>query len=135
MVRKQPHDTAASSSMQVAVRSRRRFTAEYKASVVQEAARCRAPGEVGALLRREGLFSSHLTMWRKQYETGARRALAQRRGPTPTRTGAADTIARLERENAQLRDDVARAELVIELQKKLSSLMARPSHAPSTERT
>ena len=136
MARKQTQVPAASPSTQVAVRSsRRRFTAEYKASVVQQAAQCRAPGEIGALLRREGLFSSHLTMWRKQYETGARRALAQRRGPTPARTAESATVTRLERELVQVRDDLARAELVIELQKKLSSLMTRPSRAPSTERT
>jgi transposase len=136
MARQQTQETTSASDTQVAVRSsRRRFTADYKASVVQEAARCRAPGEIGALLRREGLFSSHLTMWRQQYDTGARRALAQRRGPVPARTAESAAVTRLERELVQVRDDLARAELVIELQKKLSSLLARPVHAPSTERT
>ena len=76
------------SSTQVAVRgTRRSFTADYKTSIVQQAAQCRAPGEIGALLRREGLFSSQLTMWRKQYQAGVRRALSQRRGPIAARTG------------------------------------------------
>jgi transposase-like protein len=122
----QTQDAHASGSTQVAVRSgRRRFTAEYKASVVQEAAGCRAPGEIGALLRREGLYSSHLTMWRQQAAVGARRALAQRRGPTAKQTPEASAVARLERENAQLRDELARAELVIALQKKLAALLDR----------
>lgn len=60
--------------------SRRRFTAEDKASIVQQAAKCRAPGAIGALLRREGLFSSQLTVWRTQYQRGARHALSQARG-------------------------------------------------------
>ena len=79
---------------------RRRFTAEYKPSIVQQAAQCRAPGEIGALLRREGLFSSQFTMWRKLYQRGARRALSQPRGPTARRTAENETVARLERELA-----------------------------------
>ena len=118
MAGKQTQDSAAAATTQVASRAgRRRFTADYKAQVVQQAAQCRAPREIGALLRREGLFSSLLTMWRKQYQTGAHRALSQRRGPTATRTGATATVSRLERENAQLRDELAPAELVIALQK------------------
>jgi transposase-like protein len=70
--------------------------------MVQQAAQCRAPGEIGALLRREGWFSSQLTLWRKQYQAGARRALSQRRGPTTAQTGEMATVARLERENARL---------------------------------
>jgi transposase-like protein len=127
MARQQGQDSLASSSTQVAVRgTRRRFTADYKAAIVQQAAQCRAPGEVGALLRREGLYSSHLTMWRKQYQAGVRRALSQRRGPTATRTAETATVARLARENAALRDALSRAELVITLQKKLAALLDHP---------
>lgn len=133
MARQQAQDSSATSSTQVAVRgTRRRFTADYKASIVQQAAQCRAPGEIGALLRREGLFSSQLTMWRKQYQAGVRRALSQRRGPTATRTGDTATVARLERENAELRDELARAELVIALQKKLAALLDHPARDSST---
>ena len=90
------------SSTQVVVRgTRRRFTADYKASIVQQAAQCRAPGEIGAMLRREGLSSLQLTMWRRQHQAGVRRALSQRRGPTAARTGETAAVARLERENAQ----------------------------------
>ena len=133
MARQQAEDSVVAASTQVAVRgTRRRFTADYKASIVQQATQCRAPGEVGALLRREGLFSSQLTMWRKQYQAGVRRALSQRRGPTAARTGETATVARLERENAQLRDELARAELVIALQKKLAALLDHPAHDSST---
>jgi len=60
---------------------RRRFTAENKLGVLRQADRCKGRGEVGALLRREGLYSSHLTQWRKQRERGERQGLSRRRGP------------------------------------------------------
>ena len=136
MARQQAQDSSAVSSTQVAVRgTRRRFTADYKASIVQQAAQCRAPGEIGALLRREGLFSSQLTVWRKQYQAGVRRALSQRRGPTAARTAETVTIAKLERELAQVRDDLARAELVIACQKKLAALLDQPARDSSTGRS
>ncbi len=100
--------------------SRRRFTAEYKLRIIQEAGAC-AHGEVGALLRREGLYTSHLSAWRKQRDEGALDALSRprgRRAPHP-----------LERENADLRQRIARAEAelaraqkVIEVQGNVSAL-------------
>lgn len=132
MARQQAQDAGVAASTQVTARgTRRRFTADYKALIVQQAAQCRAPGEIGALLRREGLFSSQLTVWRKQYQAGVRRALSPRRGPTATRTAATVTIAALERELAQLRDDLARAELVIACQKKLAALLDHPARDAS----
>lgn len=103
---------------------RRRFTVEYKTQVVQEAERLRGTGEVGALLRREGLFSSQLTMWRQQYAAGVRQALSQKRGPKPTSTAATSELQRVQRENTKLREQLARAELLIDIQKKLSALLA-----------
>lgn len=133
MARPQTQDAGVPESTQVTTRgTRRRFTVEYKASIVQQAAQCRAPGEIGALLRREGLFSSQLTLWRKQYQAGVRRALSQRRGPTAARTAATVTIARLERELAALRDELTRAELVIACQKKLAALLDHPARESST---
>ena len=114
---------------------RRRFTVEYKTWVVQEAARYRETGEVGAFLRREGLFSSQLTMWRKQYQAGVRHALSQKRGPKARADGASPEVVRLERENAKLREQLARAELVIDIQKKLSELMGVPLIEPPGEPT
>lgn len=112
---------------------RRRFTVEYKTRIVQEAAQCRAAGEIGSLLRREGLFSSQLTMWRKQYHAGARQALAQRRGPKPK--AETSQLERVQRENAQLRDQLERAERLIGIQKKLSALLERPRREPNGKPT
>ena len=114
---------------------RRRFTVEYKTSVVQEAERCREAGEIGGLLRREGLFSSQLTMWRKQYKAGVRQALSQKRGPKAKQNVETSEIERLQRENDQLRGQLARAELLIGIQKKLAELMGTPLPDVSGERT
>jgi transposase-like protein len=103
---------------------RRRFTAEYKAKIVQEAELCRASGEIGSLLRREGLYSSQLTDWKKQYKSGAHKALAARRGPAKKRSAEQLEIERLEKEVAGLRRKLDHAEQLIGLQKKLSELMS-----------
>ena len=108
----------------VARPTRRRFTAEYKLRILQEAERC-APGALGALLRREGLYSSHLTTWRKQREAGSLLALAaKKRGPKANPQ--AEALARLQRENAKLQAKLARADLIIEAQKKLLVLLNLP---------
>ena len=131
-----PSRSASNSAVEVSASGRRRrFTVEYKTRIVQEAAQCRAAGEMGSLLRREGLYSSQLTMWRKQYHAGARQALAQKRGPKPKDRAAQGELARLQRENAQLREQVARAELLIGIPKKLSELLQRaPTDASGATR-
>lgn len=102
--------------------NRRRFTAEYKMRVLREVDGCSASGQVGALLRREGLYSSHLTKWRQQREAGALGALApQKRGRKPN---PATVIAELEREKAQLTARLEQAELIIDAQKKLCAIFA-----------
>lgn len=106
--------------------SRRRFTVEYKTGIIQEAERCRAAGEIGSLLRREGLFSSQLTEWRKLYRNGARSALAKKRGPKPKRSAEAEEIERLQKEVEKLRRKLDHAEQLIGLQKKLAELLGRP---------
>src|SRR5690606_39695110 len=103
---------------------RRRFTADYKAKIVQEAERCRAPGEIGSMLRREGLFSSQLADWRKQYRSGAQKALSSRRGPGKKRSAEQVEIERLQKEVAGLRRKLDHAEQLIGLQEKLSELMS-----------
>ena len=119
-----PSSSASHRESEVSARGgRRRVTVEYKTRIVQEAAQCRAAGEIGSLLRREGWYSSQLTTWRKPYHAGARQALAQKRGPKPTDRADQVELARLQRENAQLREQVARAELLIAIQKKLSELL------------
>jgi len=101
---------------------RRRYSAQYKLKIVQQAEACKEPGEVGALLRREGLYTSHLTYWRKQRDDGALEALGRQRGRKP-----AD---RRDREIAELRARAERAEAelekarkVIEVQGKVSALL------------
>jgi transposase-like protein len=108
---------------------RRTFTAEYKRRVVKEADACRAPGEIGALLRREGLYSSHLTVWRAARDRGelASGATTKKRGPTATAPDARDKrIAELERDNARLSKRAERAEAIAEIQKKVAALLGRP---------
>jgi len=107
--------------------ARRKFTAEYKLRILREADAC-APGEVGALLRREGLYSSHLTEWRRQRERGELEALTpKKRGrkaqePDPL----AKRIAQLERENQRLQRRLQQAEKIIEVQKKVAALLGSP---------
>ena len=107
---------------------RRRFTAKYKLGILEEAERCTEPGEIGALLRREGLYSSHLSKWRQQREAGALAALTpKKRGRKPRPVDPqARRVAELERENARLRDKLEKAETIIEVQKKLSQLLGSP---------
>ncbi len=121
-----PAPAGAGSEEVVARPTRRRFTAQYKLSMLHEAERC-APGELGALLRREGLYASLLTSWRKQRETGALAALAgKKRGPAKRVDAQADALARLQRENAKLQAKLARADLIIDAQKKLLVLLNLP---------
>jgi transposase-like protein len=104
---------------------RRRFTAEYKQKVLQEAERSRKAGEIGALLRREGLYSSHLTAWRAARASGERAGLeAKRRGTKPrVRDGQAQRVAELEREVTRWKGRAERAEFLVELQKKVASIL------------
>ena len=109
----------------VAKAQRRRFTAAYKRRMLREAARCTKPGELGALLRREGLYSSNLTAWRAAQARGELAGDAgKRRGPKPKPPHPeAKRILQLERENRQLRARAERAEALVEVQKKLSALL------------
>lgn len=102
---------------------RRTFTATYKLWVLEEAEKCREqPGGIGALLRREGLYSSHLTTWRRQREAGQLAGLTpQKRGPKSKPE--AEEVSRLRRENSRLTRQLEKAELIIEAQKKLSEIL------------
>lgn len=100
---------------------RRRFSAEYKLRILAEADGCTGRGQIGALLRREGLYSSHLDKWRQQRQQGVLKALApQKRGRKPDPQ--AEEISRLRSENEQLRARLQRAEHIIDVQKKLAEL-------------
>jgi transposase-like protein len=100
---------------------RRKFTAEYKLRILKEAESCTEPGQIGALLRREGLYSSSLTSWRRQINQGL---IPKKRGPVAQK---ADPYIRrnaeLERENAKLAHKLKQAELIIEVQKKVAALL------------
>ena len=100
---------------------RRRFTAEYKLRILQEADRC-APGELGALLRRDGLYSSNLSKWRRQRQAGQLAGLKPRKRGRKV-DAQAQELARLEREKARLQAQLERAELIMEAQKKLLVLL------------
>lgn len=104
---------------------RRRFSAEYKARILREAERCKLPGQVGALLRREGLYSSLLSEWRRQRDLAANATLkATRRGPK--RHAVDPRIQQLEREKARLEQRLAQAEAIIDIQKKVSEILGIP---------
>ena len=111
----------------VAKASRRRFTVEYKRKIVREADGCKTLGASGALLRREGLYSSHLTAWRAARERGELAGAAKKRGPGPPVPDPRDTrIMELERETTRWQRRAERAEALVEVQKKLAALLGTP---------
>ena len=120
---------AGADSEVVAHARRRNFSPAQKRRILDEADRCTKPGEVGALMRREGIYSSALSTWRRQRDAGDLAALApQKRGPKvdPNR---AETlrIAQLTRERDHLQSRLEKALLVIEVQKKLAALLGNPT--------
>ena len=104
---------------------RRRFTGKYKRKILKEVAACSKPGEIGALLRREGLYSSNLVEWRRALERGALSALQpKKRGPAAKEFNPlARKVAELEREVARATRRAERAEALVEVQKKVSELL------------
>jgi transposase-like protein len=117
---------------------RRLFTAEYKRKILQEADACTKQGEIAALLRREGLYSSHLSAWRRLREAGELSGLAaKKRGPKARPIDERDRrIAQLERELAKEKARAEKAELIVEVQKKLGELFGvkMPDDPSSTEK-
>jgi transposase-like protein len=115
--------------------ARRRFTPQYKLKILREAERCPTPGEVGALLRREGLYSSNLSAWRKQREAGALALMsATKRGRQPKLSAQDKELARLRQELERLRKKLGQAEKIIEVQKKLSEVLGVSLEGPESER-
>ena len=109
----------------IPVARRRQFTAQYKLRILEEADRCTAPGELGALLRREGLYSSYLSRWRQAQEQGKLAGLSsKKRGPKPSADPELKKeIAKLRGEKERLQARLAQAETIIDVQKKLSELL------------
>jgi len=115
---------------------RRRFTAAYKLDILEQAERCSAQGEIGALLRREGLYSSHLTSWRRTRQKGALAGLSKKRGPIKKKkTAEAKEIERLVRENNKLREQLRRAAVINDVQKKVSDILGIDLNPPENEET
>ena len=107
---------------------RRYFTTNYKLRILKEVDACSNHGEIGALLRREGLYSSHISTWRKARDEGARKGLGKKRGPAPApKNPFFDELKKLQRENAKLHKRLAKAEAIIEFQKKIAEILDGPS--------
>jgi len=108
--------------------TRRRFTAQYKLHILEMADACTEPGSLGALLRREGLYASNLATWRRQREQGILWGLAPRkRGRKETvRNPLSEDNEKLRRENERLRERLRRAEIIIDVQKKVSQMLGTP---------
>ena len=120
-----------------AKRPRRSFSAEVKRRILAEADRCREPGEIGALLRREGIYSSHLAAWREARDRGELGGETPKRGPVPKAKELRrrdDRIAELERQNARLTKRAERAEALVELQKKVAEILGSPLPDPDETR-
>ena len=113
---------------------RRRFPAEYRLCILKQADACKQPGELGALLRREGLYSSLLTNWRRQREQGALRDLrGHRPGPKPRPVD--PRVKPLEAENARLQRKLQRAATIITLQRKVAEILGIPLRALDNDET
>ena len=119
----------------VASAKRGTFTAEYKLRILAEADAAAAhPGAIGALQRREGLYSSHLVTWRREREAGILKGLTPRqRGPKPKRNPLDEEIQKLRRENQRLTEELRKAEIIIDVQKKVGTLLGWPLPKPDPE--
>jgi transposase len=119
---------SASDSEVVAKAKRRTYTAEYKQRILIEAEAAAAiPGGVGALLRREGLYSSLLTYWKRERADGIREALTPRkRGPKSKHNPMEEEVQKLRRQNARLTEDLRKAHIIIDVQKKVAALLGNP---------
>ena len=104
---------------------RRRFTAEYKLRILREMDACTEAGQKGELLRREGLYSSHITAWRRARAVGELQALRPKKTgrPKKDRNPLQAEVARLEREKARLEEELRKARLIIDVQKKVASML------------
>ena len=104
---------------------RRRFTAKYKLSILAEVDACTKPGEIGALLRREGLYSSNIHVWQRQLREGALKGLSpKKKGRKKDEVNPlAKRVAELERDNTKLAKKLKQAETIIEVQKKIAEIL------------
>jgi len=116
----------------VAKAKRKQFTVAEKQRILREVDACQGSGEIGALLRREGIYSSYLTTWRRQRENGELEGLTPRkRGPKPNPD--AIELAKLRREHERLKERMRQAELIIEVQKKVALMLGANLEAPNLD--
>lgn len=107
--------------------TRRTFTAAYKREIVRRADACKKPGELGALLRKEGLYHSHLSKWREARDGGALAGEGRKRGPQPKPADpSAQRVTELERKVVALERRALRAEALVDLQKKVAEILGNP---------
>lgn len=116
-------------------RPRRKFTAQYKLRILAQADSCKKPGQMGALLRREGLYSSNLTTWRKQRDKGLLDVMSpKKRGRKKVaRNPLAQEVALLQRENERLKHKLKQAEIIIDVQKKISQILGISQDLPEED--
>jgi transposase-like protein len=106
-----------------ALPKRRIFTADYKKAILEEVEACTKTGGVGEIIRREGLYSSHLTEWRRERDRGVLSALGKKRGRKTSINPLNNEVEKLRRDNAELKRRLEQAELIIDVQKKVSSML------------
>ena len=105
---------------------RRKFSAEDKKRILDEVDRAAGHGGIGAVLRREGIYSSTLYSWRKERDAAVHKAFSQKRGPQPKRNPLAGENEKLRRQNRRLQEDLEKAHIVIDVQKKVARLLGYP---------
>ena len=130
--RSEPQPAIAAPSVEVLQKpERRRFDAAYKRRIVEEAENCKGKGEIGALIRREGLYSSQLAKWRRQYRDAGQKGLADdKRGRKAKEKNPLEPeLRKLEQENRRLQKKLRQAEIIIDIQKKVAAIMALSEEA------
>ena len=114
---------------------RRKFSAEDKKRILEEVDRATGHGGIGAVLRRQGIYSSTLHLWRKERDAAVHKAFSQKRGPRAQRNPLAGENEKLRRQNQRLQEELEKAHIVIDVQKKVAKLLGRPiPEIPSTEK-
>ncbi len=129
-----PFATSSQDSEVPAQAQRRKFSAEDKKRILEEADRATQHGAIGALLRREGIYSSTLANWRRERDAAVKKAFSTKRGPQSKRNPLASENEKLRRHNQRLKEELDKAHIIIEVQKKVARLLEHPiSETPGEE--
>ena len=110
----------------IAKAKRRSFSAAYKTKILAEVEAAAGSGNIGEILRREGIYSSTLTGWRKERDAAIHSAFSQKRGPEPKNNPFTAENEKLRRQNRRLEEELRKAEIIIDVQKKVAMLLGRP---------